>query len=134
MLTNWRTRLHFDSFMLDWVDIDNGIVQGDPLSMLLYLFYNTDLIASPKKGEAMIAYVDDASYYAEGTNFEEAYDRLHDMMNRDQGGYKWSDQHNSQFEPGKMAIVGFSRRRTADPHCLGRMIPEPRPKIGRAHV
>ena len=63
--------------------------------MLLYLFYNTDLIASPKKEEVRIAYVDDASYYAEGTNFEEAYDQLHDMMNRDQGGYEWSDQHNS---------------------------------------
>ena len=63
--------------------------------MLLYLFYNADLIASPKKEEAMIAYVDDASYYAEGTNFEEAYDQLRNMMNRDQGGYEWSDQHNS---------------------------------------
>ena len=70
MLTNRCTRLHFDGFMSDWMDIDNSIVQGDPLSMLLYLFYNADLIASPKKGEAMIAYVDDASYYAEGTNFE----------------------------------------------------------------
>ena len=56
---------------------------SDPLSMLLYLFYNADLIASLKKEEAMITYVDDASYYAEGTNFEEAYDRLRNMMNRE---------------------------------------------------
>ena len=56
--------------------------------MLLYLFYNADLIASPKKGEAMFAYLDDASYYAEGMNFEEAYDLLCDMMNRDQGRYE----------------------------------------------
>ena len=95
MLTNWCTRLRFDGFMSDWVAIDNSIVQGDPLSMLLYLFYNTDLIASPKKEEVMMAYVNDASHYAEGMDFEEAYDQLHDMMNRDQGGYKWSDQHNS---------------------------------------
>ena len=68
MLTNQRTRLRFDAFTSDWVNIDNGIVQGNPLLMLLYLFYNTDLIMVPKKEEAMIAYVDDASYYAEGAN------------------------------------------------------------------
>ena len=129
MLTNRHTRLRFNGFTSDWVAIDNSIVQGDPLSMLLYLFYNADLIASLKKEEAMIAYVNDASYYAEGTNFEEAYDRLHNMMNRDQGGYEWSDQHNSRFEPSKMAIVGFSRRRTVDPHHPGRTITEPRPDL-----
>ena len=73
MLTDRRTRLHFDGFTSDWVNIDNGIIQGDPLSMLLYLFYNADLIVAPKKEEAMIAYVDDASFYAEDTNFMEAY-------------------------------------------------------------
>ena len=70
MLTNRRTRLKSDGFTLDWVNIDNSIVQGDPLSMLLYLFYNADLIALPNKDEAMIAYVDDACYYAEGIDLE----------------------------------------------------------------
>ena len=61
MLTNWRTRLKFDGFTSDWVGVNNGIVQGDPLSMILYLFYNADLIDGAKKGEAKIAYVDDAN-------------------------------------------------------------------------
>ena len=59
MLTNRHTRLKFDGFTSDWVSIDNSIVQGNLLSMLLYLFYNADLIALPNKDEAMIAYVDD---------------------------------------------------------------------------
>ena len=46
MLTNWHTRLRFNGFTSDWVNIDNGIVQGDPLSMLIYLFYNADLITA----------------------------------------------------------------------------------------
>ena len=89
MLTNRHTKLCFDGFTSNWVNVDNGIVQGNPLSMLLYLFYNADLIASPQKEEAMIAYVDNASYYVEGSNFEEAYGKLRDMMYRDQGGYDW---------------------------------------------
>ena len=95
--------------------------------MLLYLFYNADLITSPKKEEAIIAYVDDASYYAEGTGFEEAYDRLCNMMNREGGGYEWSDQHNSHFETSKMVIVGFSHRWKTDPLRPGKTIPEPWP-------
>ena len=87
MLTDRHTRLKFDGFMSNWADIDNGIVQDDPLSMLLYLFYNADLIAMPKKEEVMITYVDDACYYMEGSDFEEAHDKLHDMMHREQGGY-----------------------------------------------
>ena len=125
MLTNRCTRLCFDGFTSDWVAIDNGIVQGDPLSMLLYLFYNADLIMAPKKEEAMIAYVDDTSYYAEGVDFGEVYDKLRDMMNRAQGGYDWSTSHNSRFEPSKMALVGFSRRCKSDLLRLGKMTPEP---------
>ena len=35
LLTNRCTRLKFDGYMSDWVNVDNGIVQGDPLSMIL---------------------------------------------------------------------------------------------------
>ena len=128
MLTNQHTRLRFDRFTSDWVNIDNGIVQGDPLSMLLYLFYNTDLIMVPKKEEAMIAYVDDASYYAEGVNFKEVYGRLHDMMERAQGSFVWSDCHNSHFEPSKMVRMGLHTH-TPDLCHPGKLAPEPHPDL-----
>ena len=129
MLTNQCTRLQFDRFTSDWVNIDNGIIQGDLLLMLLYLFYNANLIMAPKKEEAMIAYVDNASYYVEGANFEEVYDRLCDMMERAQGGFIWSDCHNSHFEPSKMVLAGFLRRRTSNPHRPGKLTPEPHPDL-----
>ena len=129
MLTNRHTRLCFDGFTSDWVAIDNSIVQGDPLSMLLYLFYNADLIMAPKKEEAMITYVDDTSYYVEGVDFGEVYDKLCDMMNRAQGGYDWSNLHNSHFEPSKMALVRFSHRRKTDPLRPGKMTLEPQPDL-----
>ena len=107
--------------------IHDSIVQGNPLSMILYLFYNADLIDNAKKGEAKIAYVDDANCYAEGSSFEEAYDKLHDMMSREGGGQDWSQWHNSWFEASKLTLVGFSRRRTPDLACPGKLMPEPRP-------
>ncbi|EJD45154.1 hypothetical protein AURDEDRAFT_49485, partial [Auricularia subglabra TFB-10046 SS5] len=36
--------LKFDDYASDWFDVNNGIGQGDPLSMILYLFYNSDMV------------------------------------------------------------------------------------------
>ena len=44
MLTSWRNRLRFDNYTLEWFHLDNGIMQGDPLSMILYLYYNADAL------------------------------------------------------------------------------------------
>ena len=90
LLSDRRTKLKFDGFTSDWVGINNGIVQGDPLSMILYLFYNADLLEDVKKKEMKITYVDDINFFAEGTNFEEVYKRLHDMMTQDGRGQAWS--------------------------------------------
>ena len=109
MLTNQWTRLKSNGFVSKWVGVNNGIVQGDPLSMILYLFYNADLLDGARTGKAKIAYVDDANYYAEGVDFEEVYEKLCDMMVREGGGQDWSRWHNSRFEASKLTLVGFSR-------------------------
>lgn len=44
LLEGRRTKLKFDGFTSEPIDIVNGIGQGDLLSMILYLIYNTDLI------------------------------------------------------------------------------------------
>ena len=57
LLTNRHSRLKFDRFTSDWVDVDNGIVQGDPLSMILYLFYNSDLLTDIGRTEMKVGYI-----------------------------------------------------------------------------
>ena len=44
MLTGCKNRLKFDDYLSKWFLLDNGIVQGNPLSMILYLYYNVDLL------------------------------------------------------------------------------------------
>ena len=93
-----RMRLKFDSFTSDWISVDNGIVQGDPLSMILYLFYNADLLEDMGKMETKVGYVDDVNFFAKGRTFNAAYAKLSDMMTREGGGQDWSKLHNSKFE------------------------------------
>ena len=89
--------------------IDNGIVQGDPLSMILYLFYNADLLENAGKSEVKVGYVDDINFYVEGNMFEDAYARIWDMMTRANGGKDWSTSHNLRYELSKLKLVRFSR-------------------------
>jgi hypothetical protein len=58
MLMDRKTKLYFDDFMSNWFKLDNGMGQGDPLSMILYLFYNADVLEIAKgrkeKGQGYI--------------------------------------------------------------------------------
>ena len=102
---------HYPTYTSDWINVDNGIVQGDPLSMILYLFYNSDLLEDVGKMEMKVGYVDDINFFAEGPTFNAAYTKLSDMVTCNGGGQDWSKQHNSKFEMSKLTLVGFSCQR-----------------------
>ena len=66
--------LRFDDYILDWVPITNGIGQGDPLSMILYIIYNLDLVDVAKgKDELALAFIDDTAFLAIGKTFNEMH-------------------------------------------------------------
>ena len=111
LLRNRTTKLKFDDFTSTEICLDNGIGQGDPISMVLYQFYNADLIDIPDgNNEAAMAYVDDAILIATGTNFIETHKTLSDMMTREGGAVSWSTDHNSRFEFSKLALMDFAHR------------------------
>jgi hypothetical protein len=108
MLEERYTVLKFDGFTSDRMRIDNGIGQGDPLSMLLYQFYNADLLDIPARvGEDALAYVDDTILVAIADTFEEAHVTLADMMTKEGGVAEWSRSHNSPLEYSKLALIDF---------------------------
>jgi hypothetical protein len=72
LLCSRTTRLKFDNFISEDIHINNSIGQGDLLSMVLYQFYNTDILDIPKSdNKAAMAYVDDVILIAAGSNFIE---------------------------------------------------------------
>ena len=111
MLENRVTSLKFDGFISDQIPIDNGIGQGDPLSMVLYQFYNADLLDIPKRdGEDAIAYVDDTIMMATDVDFAGAHSKLEDLMCREDGVGNWSKTHSSPLEYSKLAMLNFVHR------------------------
>ncbi|KAG2029086.1 hypothetical protein BDR03DRAFT_818107, partial [Suillus americanus] len=69
--------LKFDDYLSEWFPVNNGIGQGDPLSMICYLIYNSDLVEVAKgcignrQEEFALAFVDDTAYVVIAKTFEE---------------------------------------------------------------
>jgi ribonuclease HI len=111
LLNDRVTTLKFDDFASDPFPVDNGIGQGDPLSMALYQFYNADLLDIPTcKDEDSIAYVDDALLLAIADDFTKTHSILADMMTRETGVINWSKSHNSPLENSKLALIDFAHQ------------------------
>jgi len=86
MLIGRHTTLKYNGHTLEPIELDNGIGQGDPLSMVLYQFYNADLLDIPKdKSEDALAYVDDTIIIATAEDFTQAHEKLTNMMCRTGG-------------------------------------------------
>jgi ribonuclease HI len=130
LLKGRRTRIKFDDYLSDPIQISNGIGQGDPLSMILYIIYNADFLelAIPPIEESL-GFVDDAMAMVEGKTFKANVNKLTKFMNRRNGGFKWSQDHNSRFAIDKLAITHFTRKRTPDPQNPRRSIPTPIPAM-----
>jgi len=113
MLWGRVTTLKFDGYSLAPIHIDNGISQGDPLSMIMYQYYNADLLDIPSnKDEDAMALIDDSFMLVIADNFKEVHKMLADMMGREGGVAEWSTSHNSPLEYTKLALMDFAHHQS----------------------
>jgi len=110
LLTRRHTRLKFNDFISESINILNAIGQGDPLSMILYIIYNADLleITGDKENKNSLGYVDDIAPVAVGKDVKETNRRLRHMMTKEDGRLQWSKDHNSRFEATKSVVLHAS--------------------------
>ena len=111
MLDRRAIVLKFDSFALEKTPIDNGIGQGYPLSMVLYQYYNADLLdLLDYEGKEAVAYVDNAFMLVVGNDFQDAHKKLEDMMCKEKRVENWSKTHSSPLEYLKLTLINFTHR------------------------
>ena len=81
------------------IAVSNYHNKGDPLSMILYLYYNPDLLdVMSSCHQSAVTYVNHANLYAEGSTYEEAYEHLNDMLLKQNSTKEWMVLHKSKFK------------------------------------
>jgi hypothetical protein len=84
-----------------------GLPQGSPLSPILFLFYNADLVQQKidDKGGA-IAFVDDYTAWVTGPSAEANYAGIQQIVDK---AIQWEKRSGATFESGKTVLVHFTR-------------------------
>ncbi|KAF5366713.1 hypothetical protein D9758_006448 [Tetrapyrgos nigripes] len=113
ILKGRKTRLCFGDYTSDLIELENGIDQGDPLSMILFLFYNADFfdltVALRNKGLS-VRFVDNKNIVVDIGTITQNIQTIKTFMEQG-GGFKWADTHNCKFALDKLIMVHFPRPR-----------------------
>lgn len=108
-LKDRTTEIRLGDFTLKRSTIHAGIPQGSPISPILYLFYNTDLLEVCQNiglKTSPIGFVDDVNILTFGDTTERNcrnLERIHSACE------EWAKRHGSQFNPGKYELIHFTR-------------------------
>jgi reverse transcriptase-like protein len=108
-MSNRRTTFMFDGQESELLNIAAGIPQGSPISPILFLFYNSELldICNPRDIRVHgLGFVDDVNLIAWGkttrgncNNLERVHERC----------LEWADRHGAQFAPDKYELMHLTR-------------------------
>ena len=93
-------------------NIDSGVDQGCPPSMVGFLFYSADMLDIPngKNREKGFRFIDDVCFVAHGPSFPVSNSKIKKMMECRGGGTEWSRSHHVNFEMDKNTLVQCSQR------------------------
>ena len=102
------TQLHFNGAKSERISTPAGVPQGSPLSPLLYMYYNADLLDIPRNRGTSIGFIDDIVFGVEGRSDRGNANKLEAILKEAE---EWRKRHGVQFEPSKYILVHYTRNR-----------------------
>ena len=125
LLNGRSTQLKFDNYTSAPIPIDNGVEQGDPVSLPFFNFYNADLLELNDMLQ-VLGYVNDVMVMAIGKDFEETTQAICKHMEGENCRFKWSANHNSRFKISKLAIMHLGQKKIRLPTGIPQPMQKPK--------
>src|SRR5436190_7903710 len=110
-LTGRTTQLRFNGVTSTDINIEAGIPQGSPLSPILFMLYNAELLEIPRAPDLALGFIDDIAYGISGQTAQGNIERLQKILSKSE---EWKVKHGAQFEPSKYMLVHFTRNTKHD--------------------
>ncbi|MBW0515027.1 hypothetical protein O181_054742 [Austropuccinia psidii MF-1] len=108
----WRENKVIVGTFLDSFNAPNGLPQGSPLLVMLYLLYNTDLLLPTpltlESKSTSIAYVDNVVHLVAAKSQQEGLQQAKQAMVR---SWSWGQHHGAIFDKKKTNIVLFTKKK-----------------------
>ena len=106
-LSNRATRMKFNGITTESILTPTGVPQGSPLSPILYVLYNSDLLDKPRTEKQLgLGFVDDILYGVQGKTAKANSKELERLLTKAE---HWRRRHGAQFEKSKYVLIHFSR-------------------------
>ncbi|MBW0482641.1 hypothetical protein O181_022356 [Austropuccinia psidii MF-1] len=111
-LSDRTTRLKIDQFTSQDFQIPNGLPQGSPLSVTLYLLYNSSLLLptppSLNENNISIAYINDVVHLLATNTFQQGQAKIEETMARSK---RWAVRHGAVFDEKKTNLMIFTKKK-----------------------
>ena len=102
------TQLQFNATKSERILTPAGVPQGSPLSPLLYMYYNADLLDIPQTRGISLGFIDDVVFGVRGHSDVGNTRKLKVIL---RAAEEWRTRHGVQFEPSKYILVHYTRNR-----------------------
>lgn len=118
-LTNRSTNIRLDNFLSHQFQVNNGLPQGSPLSVILYLLYNSNLLInnpiSLSSQHISIGFIDDITHLVANRDVDQ---NVMDLEAEGRRSLRWGKTHGAIFDKRKAQLMHFTHRRHHNPSIV----------------
>lgn len=115
-LTDRHTSLRLEDYISTDFMMENGLPQGSPVSVILYLIYNSDLLinkpSSLTSQRISIGFIDDITHLVANQDAEQ---NVLDLEAEGRRSLQWGSTHGAIFNKRKAQLMHFTHRKHANP-------------------